>query len=157
MNLQESNGLIENQEAIHPEYIAYQAFDSQMSQFGATGHQPLACPDQEVMGQGFQLDQDLLSGKAFLVAFRSCQALLIFLDFDLDPATALVVEVDISQQNRLGIFYLLLVAAAQEQDLFGRQGRNNYPVAPLPIFLATANGNPLNGTAVQVCWDRHPA
>ena len=115
MNLQETNYLIEYQETIHPENIAYQAFHAQMSQLGAMGQQPLACPDQEVMSQGFQLDQDLLGCKAFLVAFGGAQALLIFLDLDLHPTAALVVEVDISQQNRIWIIDLLLVAARQQQ------------------------------------------
>ena len=115
MNLQKTNSLIEYQETIHEEDIAHQAFHAEMSQLGAMGQQPLASPDQQVMSQGFQLDQDLLGCKAFLVAFGGAQALLIFLDLDFHTTAALVVEVDISQQNCLWIIDLLLVAARQQQ------------------------------------------
>src|SRR6266496_6114470 len=156
MDLQESNGLIENQETIHLEYIAYQTFDSQASQFGTSRHQPLAGPDQEVMSQGFQVDQYLLGCKAFLVAFRGCQALLILLDLDLDPTAALVIEVDIRQQDCLGIVDFLLIPAGQKQHILGSQGRKDYPITPLPIFLAAAYGNALDGTAVQIGGEPHP-
>jgi len=79
----EIEGLIKDQEAIHLEYVSDQAFDPQASDFRTAWGQPLARPDQNVMGQSFQLDQDLLGFKAFLVAFAGAQALLIFFDLDL--------------------------------------------------------------------------
>src|SRR5512147_2273253 len=81
-NLQEIDGLIKDQEAIHLEYISNQTLDPQSSDFWAAGSQPLPRPDQDVMGQSFQLDQNLLGFKAFLVAFAGGQTLLILLDLD---------------------------------------------------------------------------
>src|SRR5574341_2552243 len=148
--MQEIDGLIEQQETIHMENVANQAFDSQASDFGAAGGQPLAHPDQDVMSQGFQLDQDLLRFEAFFVALAGSQALLIFFDLDLHAPTALVVEVYISQQNRFGIVSFGLVTARQEQHLFSRQGGEDHAIAPLTISLAAAYGNPFHWSAVQV-------
>ena len=90
--------MIKEQEAIHLEYVANQALDPQTSDFRAVGSQPLPRPDQDIMSQSFQLDQDLLGFEAFLVAFAGGQTLFIFLDSDLDATAAQVVEVDIRQR-----------------------------------------------------------
>lgn len=59
--------MIKEQEAIHLENIAHQALDSQARDFGAAGCEPLSRPDQDVVRQGFQLDQDLLGIRGLTV------------------------------------------------------------------------------------------
>ena len=112
--MQEINSLIKDQEAIHLEYVSNQALDTQASYFGAAGRQPLSCPDQNVMGQGFQLDQHLLSFETALIALSSSQSLLIFLDFDLYTAAPFIIVIHVGQGDGGWVFYFLLFADGQQ-------------------------------------------
>ena len=109
------------------------------------------------MGQGFKLDQDLLGFETFLVPFAGRQALFILLDLDFHATTAFIVEVDISQQDSLGILYLLFVPIGQPQYIDRKQSRKNDAIAPLTVFLATAHSDALDRAAIQVGFGRHPA
>jgi len=55
------------------------------------------------MSHDFQLEQYMLSFKAFFIAVSRGQALLILLDFDHHASSAPVVEIDIGEQYCFGI------------------------------------------------------
>jgi hypothetical protein len=88
-NVKKIESLIPDQQASHLEDIPNQALNSQASDFGAIWGEPVTCPEQDIVRQDFQLDQHLLRFETTLIAFGTCQTLLIFLDLDLgDPAGA---------------------------------------------------------------------
>jgi len=84
-NLQDLSVMGKHDQSVHLEHIPHQTFQAETSDLWAVRFQPMAGPDQGIMGESFQLGQHLLGFDAFLVALRGGQVLFIFLDFDLDP------------------------------------------------------------------------
>ena len=95
--------MIENNLAVNMEYVAHPTFDTEAGYLGTVRGQPAARPDQDIVSQGFQLNEHLLGLEAFLVAPGSTQSLLVLFDFDLHATTSLITEVHVGQQHDLGI------------------------------------------------------
>ena len=99
----------------------------------------------------------LLSVKAFFVAFGDAQALIIIFENGFNAAATQVIEVDVSQQAVQRLSQLVAGEARQMTSGADREGGDEDPNAPLAIFLAGADGNAFDRTAVFGSRAGHPA
>src|SRR5712692_7186877 len=118
--------------------------------------QPATRPDDHIVSQAAQEHHHLLSGKAFFAAFADAQALLVALEGGFDPASPLVVEPDIGEQDGRRILEHREGLAAQREDVLGRQGGEQHAVSELAIRFATAYGDALDRTHIGLGRLGHP-
>jgi hypothetical protein len=103
----------------------HETFEAKARYPGAVEVQPMASPDQDIVGQGFKLNQHLLRLRMLLVEPGSAQPLFIFSDLDLNATATPVIKVDVGQQNSLGVIRVSGGLPCQPQHIARRQGGKN--------------------------------
>src|SRR5437667_6629713 len=91
--------LIKEQETTDMKDVSNHAQHSIPVQFGRWLAQPLACPDDHIVSQAAQQNQNLLCFKALFVPLGQTQSLLVSLQGRFNTPTSLIVKVDIGQQD----------------------------------------------------------
>ncbi len=84
-------------------HIAYQAQQAVAPDLGQGSRQPAARPHQHVMRQHVQQHHHLLCLEALLIALGDPQALLVVLERRFDSTAALIIEINIGQQDGVRI------------------------------------------------------
>src|SRR5438876_6727450 len=120
------------------------------------GH-PTTRPDDHIMRQTAQQYDHLLSSKAFFAAFADAQSLLVTLEGGFDSTSPLVVEAQVGQEHGRRIIEQRERLAGQREDVLSRQGGDEHTVSELPVLLATAHRNALDGTYIGLSHLSHPA
>jgi hypothetical protein len=139
------------------QHIADHAHDAPTPHAGDVGREPWAGPHHRVVRQRLELRHALWRFTALLLAFGHPQAWLIAFARCFDPTAALILDIDLGQQDGARVMPPVHRWPGQSSHLRRRQGRDQHPHAPWAVFLPTAPRNPAHGAALRGGGHRHPA